>query len=157
MNSFESLKENTFGKLSFVTHLPLLLKATSDDPEPTSGYALQEILKLTQQSSSLCSEVHFFLLGKLQKDSSWVKLKVLKIMRYLCLKGPFIYRRELSKNATLISSSIDVKAKPDPIHGDRITTQLKQLVEELVNETLSTPSSIPTLHSSEEDPSHSSS
>ncbi|XP_071444071.1 AP-4 complex accessory subunit Tepsin-like [Hetaerina americana] len=85
-------------KVAFSNYLPLMTRATADDKEPTPGYMLEEIEKITFLADFQCNRLVTYLLQRLGGPSNNVKLKVLKIMHHLVLKGHISFRMLLRKN-----------------------------------------------------------
>ncbi|XP_046398374.1 AP-4 complex accessory subunit Tepsin-like isoform X2 [Ischnura elegans] len=85
-------------KVAFSHYLPLMTRATADDGDPTPGYMLEEIEKITFLADPHCTRLVGYLLQRLGRQSNNVKLKVLKIMHHLVLKGHISFRTLLRKN-----------------------------------------------------------
>ena len=65
----------------------LVSKATADSAEPTPGYMLNEIARITHASVDACLQLENFLLKRVKKDSVHVKLKVLRVIKHCCQHG----------------------------------------------------------------------
>ncbi|KAG8239000.1 hypothetical protein J437_LFUL005057 [Ladona fulva] len=85
-------------KLAFSNYLTLMNRATADDTEPTPGYVLEEIEKITFINVLHCNRLVGYLLQRLGRQSNNVKLKVLKIMNHLVRKGHANFRIILRKS-----------------------------------------------------------
>uniref|UniRef100_A0A8C9US15 TEPSIN adaptor related protein complex 4 accessory protein n=1 Tax=Spermophilus dauricus TaxID=99837 RepID=A0A8C9US15_SPEDA len=75
------------GFLCLLVFLPILLKGTSDDDVPCPGYLFEEIAKISHESLGSSQCLLEYLLNRLDSSSGHVKLKVLKILPYLCSHG----------------------------------------------------------------------
>ncbi|KAM3923441.1 AP-4 complex accessory subunit tepsin isoform 2-T2 [Leptodactylus fuscus] len=116
-------------KLTFLQQLPLLIKGTSDDDTPCPGYLYEEMAKISHESSGSCQCLLEYLLNRLQNNSCNVKLKVLKILLYLCSYGSDQIVQDLRRNAVYVQEASAVSGPPDPLHG--ISLYQKELVGSL--------------------------
>ncbi|KAG8564887.1 hypothetical protein GDO81_012614 [Engystomops pustulosus] len=119
-------------KLTFLQQLPLLLKGTSDDDTPCPGYLYEEMAKISQESSGSCQCLLEYLLNRLQNHSCHVKLKVLKILLYLCFHGSDQIVQDLRRNAVYIQEASAVSGPPDPLHGISLYQKVRSATQELV-------------------------
>ncbi|KAG9473490.1 hypothetical protein GDO78_004015 [Eleutherodactylus coqui] len=120
------------GKLTFLQQLPLLLKGTSDDDTPCPGYLYEEMAKISHESSGSCQCLLEYLLNRLQNNSCHVKLKVLKILLYLCSHGSDQIIQDLRRNAVYIQEASAVGGPPDPLHGISLYQKVRSAGQELV-------------------------
>ncbi|XP_073537099.1 AP-4 complex accessory subunit tepsin [Phyllobates terribilis] len=120
------------GRLTFLQQLPLLLKGTSDDDTPCPGYLYEEIAKISHESSWSCQCLLEYLLNSLQNNSCHVKLKVLKILLYLCSHGSDQIIQDLRRNAVYIQEASAVSGPPDPLHGISLYQRVRSAGQELV-------------------------
>lgn len=120
------------GKASFVNYLPRLTQATADDGEPTSGYLLDEITKITFQSTSSSNQLVDYLIHRLNKSTTPVKIKVLKIIIYVIGTGHVSFRQQLRLNDGSIKNAVLHSGPADPLMGN---TQYKD-VQKLAQDTL---------------------
>uniref|UniRef100_A0A673KCM4 AP-4 complex accessory subunit tepsin-like n=1 Tax=Sinocyclocheilus rhinocerous TaxID=307959 RepID=A0A673KCM4_9TELE len=109
----------------FVSQVPTLMRATSDDESPCPGYLFEEIGKISHESVGCCQCLLEYLLERLQVESCHVKLKVLKILLHLCGHGPPHFLTELRWNATFIQEVIVYSGPPDPIHGNALFQKVR--------------------------------
>uniref|UniRef100_A0A673LPI1 AP-4 complex accessory subunit tepsin-like n=1 Tax=Sinocyclocheilus rhinocerous TaxID=307959 RepID=A0A673LPI1_9TELE len=98
----------------FVSQVPTLMRATSDDESPCPGYLFEEIGKISHESVGCCQCLLEYLLERLQVESCHVKLKVLKVLLHLCGHGPPHFLTELRRNATFIQEVIGKMSKKLP-------------------------------------------
>ncbi|XP_037666304.1 AP-4 complex accessory subunit tepsin isoform X2 [Choloepus didactylus] len=126
-------------RLSFLHRLPVLLKGTSDDEAPCPGYLFEEIAKISHESLGSSQCLLEYLLSRLQSGSGHVKLKVLKILRYLCSHGSSSFLLILQCNSALIQEAAGFAGPPDPLHGNSLYQ--KDLGSALFSDTLSLPPS----------------
>ncbi|MEJ1269205.1 centrosomal protein 131 [Cricetulus griseus] len=92
-------------RLSFLHRLPILLKGTSDDDTPCPGYLFEEIAKISHESLGSSQCLLEYLLNRLDSSSGHVKLKVLKILLYLCGHGSSSFLLTLRRNSALIQEA----------------------------------------------------
>ncbi|XP_045212227.2 AP-4 complex accessory subunit tepsin-like isoform X2 [Mercenaria mercenaria] len=104
-------------KVSFVSKLSVLMKATSDDDTPIPGYIYNEVSKISLESEENCETLVDFLVERLEKDSTHVKIKVLKLMKYVVENGHPNFRLGLLKKSTGIKEATKHSGPPDPLHG----------------------------------------
>ncbi|XP_051889093.1 AP-4 complex accessory subunit Tepsin isoform X2 [Pristis pectinata] len=120
-------------KLAFLQRLPVLMKATSDDEIPCPGYLFEEIVKVSHESLGTCQCLLEYLLERLQSNSCNVKLKVLKILQYVCGHGSPQFTLELRRNATLIQEVTVFSGPPDLLHGNALYQRVRTTAEDLAN------------------------
>uniref|UniRef100_A0A673LJM7 AP-4 complex accessory subunit tepsin-like n=1 Tax=Sinocyclocheilus rhinocerous TaxID=307959 RepID=A0A673LJM7_9TELE len=113
----------------FVSQVPTLMRATSDDESPCPGYLFEEIGKISHESVGCCQCLLEYLLERLQVESCHVKLKVLKVLLHLCGHGPPHFLTELRRNATFIQEVIVYSGPPDPIHGNALFQKVRRSAE----------------------------
>uniref|UniRef100_A0A8C0H2N9 TEPSIN adaptor related protein complex 4 accessory protein n=1 Tax=Chelonoidis abingdonii TaxID=106734 RepID=A0A8C0H2N9_CHEAB len=112
-------------RLGFLSRLPTLMKGTSDDDVPCPGYLFEEIAKISHDSpgSSQCLLEH--LLNRLQNNSCHVKLKVLKILLYMCTHGSSQFLQQLKRNSTFVQEAAVFAGTPDPLHGNSLYQKVR--------------------------------
>ncbi|KAM6403308.1 AP-4 complex accessory subunit tepsin [Rhynochetos jubatus] len=120
-------------RLSFLSRLPVLLRATADDDTPCPGYLFEEIAKISHESpgSSQCLLEH--LLSRLQSSSCHVKLKVLKILRHASAQGSPQFVLQLKRNACFIREAAAFSAPPDPLHGNSLNQKVRAAAQDLAS------------------------
>ncbi|XP_008165889.4 AP-4 complex accessory subunit tepsin isoform X1 [Chrysemys picta bellii] len=132
-------------RLGFLSRLPTVMKGTSDDDVPCPGYLFEEITKISYDSpgSSQCLLEH--LLNRLQNNSCHVKLKVLKILLYMCTHGSSQFLQQLKRNSTFIQEAAVFAGPPDPLHGNSLYQKVRAAAQDLAgalfSDTLSPPPS----------------
>ncbi|XP_078257387.1 AP-4 complex accessory subunit Tepsin isoform X2 [Rhinoraja longicauda] len=109
------------------------MKATSDDEVPCPGYLFVEIAKISHESVGTCQCLLEFLLERLQSNSCNVKLKVLKILQYVCGHSSPQFTLELRRNATLIQEVTVFSGPPDLLHGNALYQRVRTTAEDLAN------------------------
>ncbi|XP_013408418.1 AP-4 complex accessory subunit tepsin [Lingula anatina] len=126
-------------KISFLKEYPLLEKATGDNEQPTAGYMFKEINNISYESGSHCQSLLSYLVDKLDSKSYHVKLKVIKIMRYLVDNGHHEFVEGLRKKSRGIKEAESFGGPPDPLHGntpyETVRKAAKELSQQLYNET----------------------
>ncbi|XP_033748801.1 AP-4 complex accessory subunit Tepsin-like isoform X2 [Pecten maximus] len=120
-----------FEKVSFVNKISIILKATSDDDKPIPGYLYQEISKITHESDGYCESTLEYLVDRLEKNSCHIKLKVIKVMKYLLENGHRNFRFGLLKNARGITAATKFSGAPDPLHGNVPYLMVRKAAQEL--------------------------
>ncbi|KAI0232550.1 AP-4 complex accessory subunit tepsin [Lamellibrachia satsuma] len=123
-------------KVTFVNKLPLLNSATSDDDRPVTGAMYQELCNVTFSSGSNCQQVLDFLLSRLDDQSCYVKLKVLKILKYLVERGHPQFRQSLRRTSQGVTDTTKFSRPVSGVHSDfsgMVRTEAKELCELMFN------------------------
>ncbi len=110
----------------------LLARATSSDSTPTPGYLYGEIARMTHSNPEECSQVAAYLLKKLQKPSGTVKLKVLNVIKHVCLKGRKDFKRAVQLRIQDVKECLSFTGPPDPLCGDEIYVMVKEAAKEAI-------------------------
>ncbi|XP_063149462.1 AP-4 complex accessory subunit tepsin isoform X2 [Candoia aspera] len=118
-------------RLSFLTRLPTLIKGTSDDEVPCPGYLLEEIAKISHESTGSSHCLLEYLLNRLQNNSCHIKLKVLKILLYMCTHGSSHFLLQLKRNSSFIQEAIGFTGPPDPLHGNSLYQKVRMTAQDL--------------------------
>ncbi|XP_013361488.1 PREDICTED: AP-4 complex accessory subunit tepsin isoform X7 [Chinchilla lanigera] len=111
--------------------LPILLKGTSDDDVPCPGYLFEEIAKISHESVGSSQCLLEYLLNRLNSSSGHVKLKVLKILLYLCSHGSSSFLLILRRNCALIQEATVFSGPPDPLHGNSLYQKVRAAAQDL--------------------------
>ncbi|XP_069606866.1 AP-4 complex accessory subunit tepsin isoform X2 [Ranitomeya imitator] len=88
--------------------------------------------EISHESSGSCQCLLEYLLNRLQNHSCHVKLKVLKILLYLCSHGSDQIIQDLRRNAVYIQEASAVSGPPDPLHGITLYQRVRSAGQELV-------------------------
>uniref|UniRef100_A0A8C6V815 TEPSIN adaptor related protein complex 4 accessory protein n=1 Tax=Naja naja TaxID=35670 RepID=A0A8C6V815_NAJNA len=118
------------GYLHFLI-LPTLIKGTSDDEVPCPGYLLEEIAKISHESTGSSHCLLEYLLNRLQSNSCHIKLKVLKILLYMCTHGSSPFLLQLKRNSSFIQEAIGFTGPPDPLHGNSLYQKVRMTAQDL--------------------------
>nr|BAT46535.1 ENTH domain containing 2 [Tokudaia muenninki] len=118
-------------RLNFLHRLPILLKGTSDDDIPCPGYLFEEIAKISHESLGSSQCLLEYLLNRLDSSSGHVKLKVLKILLYLCGHGSSSFLLILRRNSALIQEATAFAGPPDPLHGNSLYQKVRAAAQDL--------------------------
>ncbi|XP_055448481.1 AP-4 complex accessory subunit tepsin [Psammomys obesus] len=118
-------------RLSFLHRLPILMKGTSDDDIPCPGYLFEEIAKISHESLGSSQCLLEYLLNRLDSSSGHVKLKVLKILLYLCGHGSSSFLLILRRNSALIQEATAFAGPPDPLHGNSLYQKVRAAAQDL--------------------------
>ncbi|XP_077689360.1 AP-4 complex accessory subunit tepsin isoform X4 [Eretmochelys imbricata] len=120
-------------RLGFLSRLPTLMKCTSDDDVPCPGYLFEEIAKISHDSSGSSQCLLEHLLNRLQNNSCHVKLKVLKILLYMCTHGSSQFLQQLKRNSTFIQEAAVFAGPPDPLHGNSLYQKVRAAAQDLAS------------------------
>ncbi len=110
----------------------LLKRATSNDLSPTPGYLYSEITRMTQSSHEDCNQAATYLLKRLQNRNGFVKLKVLNVIKHVCLKGENNFRRAVQPKIKNIQECLSFTGPPDPLRGDDIYVLVRGAAKEAI-------------------------
>ncbi|XP_060108821.1 AP-4 complex accessory subunit tepsin [Heteronotia binoei] len=120
-------------RLSFLSRLPTLIKSTSDDEIPCPGYLFEEIAKISHDSAGSSHCLLEYLLNRLQNNSCHVKLKVLKILLYMCTHGSSHFLLQLKRNSSFIQEATVFSGPPDPLHGNCLYQKVRMTAQDLAS------------------------
>lgn len=95
----------------------LVAKAASDDEVPTAGYLQEELKKLTFDPDA-CMGVEDALIARLDKKSTNVKLKTLRLIKMLCESASPSFRRDMSRRIKEVRECLHWQGDPHPQMGD---------------------------------------
>ncbi|XP_055971750.1 AP-4 complex accessory subunit tepsin [Sorex fumeus] len=128
-------------RLLFLQRLPVLLKGTADDEAPCPGYVFQEVVKISHESpgSSLC--LLEYLLARLHGGSGRVKLKVLKLLQHLSMRGSPAFLQLLRRCPSCIQEASVFAGPPDPLHGNSLYQKVRAAAQDLGSTLFSDPES----------------
>jgi hypothetical protein len=91
MESFISSISNTVSSYAKVYSM------TSDDNEVASAPMMKELSDMTLASADDCEKILELLVGRLESDSAYTRVKALRIMRFICQRGRPEFRHELGR------------------------------------------------------------
>nr|XP_024644722.1 AP-4 complex accessory subunit tepsin isoform X6 [Macaca nemestrina] len=113
--------------------LPILLKGTSDDDVPCPGYLFEEIAttEISHESPGSSQCLLEYLLSRLHSSSGHGKLKVLKILLYLCGHGSSSFLLILKRNSAFIQEAAAFAGPPDPLHGNSLYQKVRAAAQDL--------------------------
>ncbi|KAM6118829.1 AP-4 complex accessory subunit tepsin [Phoenicopterus ruber ruber] len=120
-------------RLSFLSRLPVLLRATADDDVPCPGYLFEEIAKISHESPGSSQCLLEYLLNRLQSSSCHVKLKVLKILLHTCAQGSPEFVLQLKRNAYFVREAAVFSGPPDPLHGNSLNQKVRAAAQDLAS------------------------
>ncbi|XP_061471741.1 AP-4 complex accessory subunit tepsin isoform X2 [Rhineura floridana] len=120
-------------RLSFLSRLPTLIKGTSDDEIPCPGYLFEEIAKISHESAGSGHCLLEYLLNRLQNNSCHIKLKVLKILVYMCNHGSSHFLLQLKRNSSFIQEATVFAGPPDPLHGNSLYQKVRMTAQDLAS------------------------
>lgn len=103
----------------------LVNKATSDDRNPPSGFVLKEVSRKTFDSIEECNIIEDTLMKRIEKDRPYIRLKCLRVIKYVCENGRPEFRIMWQRNSDRIRACAQYKGPPDPIYGDTPYQQVR--------------------------------
>eukprot|EP01083_Nonionella_stella_P158423 515702_1 len=92
---------------------------TEDRKQTTSGYSFRELSNATLSSISECEDIENFLIKRLKKDNPIVKLKCLRIIKYICEHGRDTFKINMQSKIGCLRSCTSYTGPLDPLYGDR--------------------------------------
>ncbi|EHB09321.1 hypothetical protein GW7_04075 [Heterocephalus glaber] len=104
-------------------------KAFSYDLWWLQSHLLIEEISHESVGSSQC--LLEYLLNRLDSSSGHVKLKVLKILLYLCSHGSSSFLLILRRNSALIQEATVFVGPPDPLHGNSLYQKVRAAAQDL--------------------------
>uniref|UniRef100_A0A8C9US17 TEPSIN adaptor related protein complex 4 accessory protein n=1 Tax=Spermophilus dauricus TaxID=99837 RepID=A0A8C9US17_SPEDA len=119
------------GFLCLLVFLPILLKGTSDDDVPCPGYLFEEIAKISHESLGSSQCLLEYLLNRLDSSSGHVKLKVLKILPYLCSHGSSSFLAQAQPPLVGFLCLLVFAGPPDPLHGNSLYQKVRAAAQDL--------------------------
>lgn len=118
-------------QLAFASKIGTLMQGTSDDDVPIPGYLYKEICDISFKSPAHCENLLEFLVKRINKDSCHIKLKTLKLMRYIVENGDPVFRKGLLKMSSAIRAATKYSGSPDPLHGNVPYLVVRKAAKEL--------------------------
>ncbi|MGH0119450.1 UNVERIFIED_CONTAM: hypothetical protein FKN15_024193 [Acipenser sinensis] len=124
------------------SHSTMLLSSSSLPVPPLSSLVrcffvfdslADERHKVSHESVGGCQCLLQYLLERLQSESCYVKLKVLKILLYLCNHGSHHFLSELCRNATFVQEVTVFSGPLDPVHGIALYQRVRAAAQELAS------------------------
>ncbi|XP_048758174.1 AP-4 complex accessory subunit Tepsin-like [Ostrea edulis] len=119
-------------KVSFVSKVSTVLKATSDDEGTVPGHLYVEVSNITLESDGYCESMLEFLVDRLNKKSCHVKLKVMKLMKHILTHGNPRFKLGLMKCSQGITEAKKYNGPPDPLHGNIPYLAVRKTAKELL-------------------------
>jgi len=96
----------------------------------------------------VCKQVEEYLLSKLSKDHAGVKLKVLRILRYVCENGGSIeFRRLVQRRSDIIRQCQSYRGTSDPLRGDAPNKDVRDEAQNVMKALFATENSATTASS----------
>lgn len=121
-----------FGAVALLNKFPVLIRATTDDYEPIPGYAYGEIIKISYETETICEQLHAYFIDRLEKDSGFVKLKVLKLLRHLIQNGSSLFRKILRKQYKQIIACTNTSGPADSQYGLTVYKAVRSEAKEVL-------------------------
>ncbi|KAH9495813.1 hypothetical protein Btru_013367 [Bulinus truncatus] len=118
-------------RLSFVNKIGIILKATSDDENPTPGYMLKEIKEISFESAGFSESLAEFLTDRLRQKSCNVKVKALKLIKHLTENGSKEFLTAIRKYSDVIKECTKFGGLPHPMHGNAPYLSVRKISKEL--------------------------
>ena len=76
-------------------------------------------VELAWESDDVCAEILLSLLKRLEKDSPYTKVKALRCIRYIIMKGPETFHRDIQRRADPIRDATRKLARSNARAGVR--------------------------------------
>ena len=109
----------------------LLNKATSNRREPVPGFTMHEIAKLTHSEPPKVTEkIHKFIFKRLANKDPVVKAKVLRVIKYISLKGSKDFRMAMKQNIAPIKELQSYSCPVDPLEGKQPQLNVRKYAKE---------------------------
>lgn len=121
-----------FEKVSFVSKISTVLKATSDDESAIPGYLYMEVCNITLESDGYSDSMLEYLVDRLNKKSCHVKIKVMKLMKHILMHGNPQFKLGLMKCSQGITEAKKHSGPPDPLHGNIPYLAVRKTAKELL-------------------------
>jgi hypothetical protein len=83
--------------------------------------------------SDACGPIEEQLLEKLEKNSTNVKLKTLRIIKQVCENGSPNFKRDVQRQTSSIRSCMQWKGPPHPTLGDAVNKMVRDAAQECIN------------------------
>ena len=134
-----------------------IISKTCDDSETLPpGYLIDQLTKLTFDRfcfasplacavltlfrSDACTPIEEQLVEKLEKNSTNVRLKTLRIIKSVCENGSPNFKRDLQRQTSGIRSCMQWKGPPHPTLGDAVNKMVRDAAQECINAVFDTES-----------------
>ena len=90
--------------------------------------------------SDACTSIEEQLLEKVEKNSTNVRLKTLRIIKSVCENGSPNFKRDLQRQTSGIRSCMQWKGPPHPSLGDAVNKMVRDAAQECINAVFDTES-----------------
>ncbi|CAM9511697.1 unnamed protein product [Chrysoparadoxa australica] len=107
-----------------------LSRATSRDDDPTPGYLLLEITKMTLNSYEECQQVLNYLQDRIKRKHHNIKLKCLVVIKHVCLQGRVDFKKDMQRGVEDIRACLSFSGPPDALRGDVPYKQVREAAKE---------------------------
>ena len=108
----------------------LVSKAAEDNEVPTAGYLQEELKKLTFDPDA-CVGVEDALVARLDKRSSNVKLKTLRLIKLLCESGSPNFRRDMQRRVKEVRECLHWQGDLHPTMGDLPNRMVREAAQQV--------------------------
>lgn len=113
----------------------VLQKAVRPDSEPTPGYLLEEIVRMSMLPGA-CGEIEEFLLKGLGQNykqyDPYVKGKMLRIVKHICDAGNPQFRLSLQRKVGTFKAFLCYRSPPDPLRGDALNRDVRDMAQKCI-------------------------
>ena len=84
----------------------LVSKATAPDQNPTPGYILHQVAKISHHSNDASNQLVAFLVKRLAHNNTHAKLKTLRLLKHLCQHGHPTFKKQMQKSTQPVKDCI---------------------------------------------------
>jgi hypothetical protein len=95
---------------------------------------------LTFSCSDSCTPIEEQLCEKLEKNSTNIRLKTLRIIKSVCENGSPNFKRDMQRQTSGIRSCMQWKGPPHPTLGDAVNKMVRDAAQECINAVFDTES-----------------
>lgn len=110
----------------------LVAQAAADDDVPTAGYLQDEQKKLTLDLDAYIG-VGDALIARLDKKSTSVKLKTLRLIKMLCKSGAPSFRCAMIRCIKEVRECLHWQGDPHPLLGDLPNKMVQEAAQQVLN------------------------
>lgn len=105
----------------------------TDDDKVAPLYRLDEICEMLRTSSSdMVREVVEYTMKRLDSRSPRVKQKILRMIKYVVVKGGPEFKRQMQRQAAAIRQFFEYKGQPDVLRGDALNKAVRDTAHEAI-------------------------
>ncbi|XP_952628.1 uncharacterized protein TA14670 [Theileria annulata] len=114
------------------SHRSLLSKLTTDGPEQPPGYLYNELVEFIRKDLSKLNEIEEYLINKITRREPYIKVKCLKLLKFLCIKFPKDFIRPKITQSPQILECKNYRAPYADFKSEQLTKTVRSEFEELI-------------------------